>query len=269
MQRIKLFLNRKTGIVLISLMFLLIFIVFFAKSGMKDNLEEPNTEKNAKKNTTMMYSWSEEENEKRISQYSWVNEVAYDGTYQLSAELFRMAFRTSDNNYIPNIKMEDTYGEEMLKRISSNVKSYLGKLYGSSYREILGDQDGFIDDLDGYWYNGSNIFYETDCMDDTEDYIDDESYHRTISEWYIDNSAVMECEVSTAPCMVYQNEYQFVCRSEIALTAHDIGEKAIGEYQTLTGIKLINNETVYYVVEVKMTMSEKNIGLEVLYQAEY
>lgn len=251
------------------IMVVILLIVVCICQGKKDDHILNGTEAVSATETFKMYGWSDDENEKRIQKYDWVKEVSYDGTKNLSSELFKMAFRTSENDYIPNVKMEETYGSELLNNVSSETAAYLEKLYGSSYREVMGDKEGFIGELEGYWYNGSELFYETRDMDDTEDYVDDESYHRTVSEWYIDNAAVLECQVSTDPCMVYENEYQLVCRAEIAIIAHDISDKAIESFKKITGMELKDNETVYYIVETSMTMDRQCIGLEIMYEAEH
>lgn len=254
-----------TGIILV----VIILIVVCVCHGGKDSHTQDGTEMIGATETIKMYGWSDDENEKRIQKCDWIKETAYDGTQNLSSELFKMAFRTSENDYIPNVKMEETYGSELLGNVSSETAAYLERLYGSSYREVMGDQEGFIEELDGYWYNGSELFYETKDMDDTEDYVDDDSYHRTISEWYIDNAAVLECQVSTDPCLVYENEYQLVCRAEISITAHDINDDAVEAFRKITGIELKDSETVYYVVETSMTMDQQCVGLEIMYEAEH
>ena len=79
----------------------------------------------------------------------------------------------------------------------------------------------------------------------------------------------MECKVSTDTCMMFQDNYRYYVRMEIALTMHG-GKKASSELKKLYNLDVKEGKTAYYIVEIESIPSSPNkiTGIDILTKAK-
>lgn len=220
------------------------------------------TEKNPK-----MYSWTEEQNQENLENYDWVDQTTYDPVddKNLSSELFAIPFAMSDT-YVTNNRLTEVIGEKEESRYVEGAKSYIMSMLNHSYRDILSDQEGFKSTLDNYWYGTANLCNEFDTQESTEDVADSSD---ALMQWFIDNKVVMSCEIATDTCMMFQDNYRYYVRAEVALTLHG-GKNAVKEFKKLYNMDLKDNGTAYYIMEIESIPSapDKITAFNVLMEAK-
>lgn len=230
---------------------------------------EVATEASGKKNTKM-YTWSEKENTKTINDYEWIDQSTYDSKTDknLSSELFAIPFAMS-KTYVTNDRLTEVIGEKEEDKYVNNAREFLLAMFDHSFRDILSDQQGFKDTLDSYWYSDKHLVNEIgteentnksnkDVVESTEEdtqAVSDASDE--LMQWYIDNKVILSCDVSTDNCLMFQDNYRYYVRAEIALTLHG-GKKAAQGFKELYNMDLTEGKTSYYIVEIESIPSSPN-----------
>ena len=216
-----------------------------------------------------MFTWSDDQNKKNIDTYDIADQTTYDAkkNSNLSSELFAIPFAMSDT-YVTNKRLTEVIGEKQEKAYVDNATDFVMDMFNHSFRDVLADQDGFKNTLDNYWYSSQNLCGESaDSTEDETQSVQDMS--NELLQWYIDNEVIMECKVSTDTCMMFQDNYRYYVRMEIALTMHG-GKKASGELKKLYNLDVKEGKTAYYIVEIESIPSSPNkiTGIDILTKAK-
>lgn len=206
---------------------------------------------------------------KNIDTYDIADQTTYDAkkNSNLSSELFAIPFAMSDT-YVTNKRLTEVIGEKQEKAYVDNATDFVMDMFNHSFRDVLADQDGFKNTLDNYWYSSQNLCGESaDSTEDETQSVQDMSDE--LLQWYIDNEVIMECKVSTDTCMMFQDNYRYYVRMEIALTMHG-GKKASSELKKLYNLDVKEGKTAYYIVEIESIPSSPNkiTGIDILTKAK-
>lgn len=172
------------------------------------------------------------------------------------------------DTYVTNKRLTEVIGEKQEKAYVDNATDFVMDMFNHSFRDVLADQDGFKNTLDNYWYSSQSLCGESaDSTEDETQSVQDMS--NELLQWYIDNEVIMECKVSTDTCMMFQDNYRYYVRMEIALTMHG-GKKASSELKKLYNLDVKEGKTAYYIVEIESIPSSPNkiTGIDILTKAK-
>lgn len=231
--------------------------------------QQTQSTEDQKKKSPKMFTWSDDQNKKNIDTYDIADQTTYDAkkNSNLSSELFAIPFAMSDT-YVTNKRLTEVIGKKQEKAYVDNATDFVMDMFNHSFRDVLADQDGFKNTLDNYWYSSQNLCGESaDSTEDETQLVQDMSDE--LLQWYIDNEVIMECKVSTDTCMMFQDNYRYYVRMEIALTMHG-GKKASSELKKLYNLDVKEGKTAYYIVEIESIPSSPNkiTGIDILTKAK-
>lgn len=218
---------------------------------------------------TKMYTWTESENQKNMKDYDWVEQTTYDkqNNRDLSSELFALPFAMS-SYYVTNDRLTEVLGNDKVQKYADTATDYLKSMFDNSFRDILANQESFKNTINEYWCNNTDTLH-SESMDSTEETTEQTTtVTDNLMQWYVDNQVIMNCDVSTAPCMVFSDDYRYYCRAEIALTMHG-GKKAADSFKKLYGMELKEGKTAYYIVEIEFIPNQGISAFNVLMEADH
>lgn len=179
---------------------------------------------------------SNPDKEDKVKRSSYYSDVTYDGE-EVPYYLFEVPFKKTEN-YIPNKDLSEKLSEDALNDYTSETKKYLAVLFDKSYRDIINDQEGFIDSYE-------EIFPSEDVFSKEENTEGAPGFSEKLMEWYVDNRATVEEEYVTGKPLLYGDMGLYVLRGSLELRiASADNKKAVAEFNDLFGSDILNEEGV-------------------------
>lgn len=172
----------------------------------------------------------------KVKRSSYYSDVTYNGE-DVPYYLFEVPFQKTEN-YIPNKDLSEKLSEDALNDYTSETKKYLAVLFDKSYRDVINDQEGFMDSYE-------EMFPSEDVFSKEENTEKDQSFSEKLMEWYVDNRATVEEEYVTGKPLLYGDMGLYVLRGSLELRiASADNEKAVAEFNDLFGSDILNEEGV-------------------------
>lgn len=192
---------------------------------------------------------------------NYISETSYKGDTALDIELFQYSFQTSDD-YVSNkeliqkLKDEDqrvtketsaageeksqavesttmsteelrlsgltAIGTQKLEYIKKYAKEYVETLFGTGYREIETDEDGFVDKIEDM------MLYDT-YMDDYNNYYSRSELIKTIADWMVENHVQADVTFDTDDSLVCMNDNSYTVRGALTIDAYNCDSDEMSE----------------------------------------
>ena len=173
-----------------------------------------------------------------------VSETVYSGE-NLTPALFDYPFRRTDEGYVSNRELitNNDLDDEFYNSCVKSASEYTKMLFGSSYEDILGDQDGFAEAYESF-YSGGEVAHNDDEYSKSE-------YARKIIEWYVDNKVYAEEDFETSKCMMYEDSGIYFLRAAVHATIHS--ETAAEGFKELYGVDIKDGEPFTMICEYEFS----------------
>lgn len=150
-----------------------------------------------------------------VSNIPFIGETVYDGTTQLTKEVFQIPFYYpfNDSLYVPNKEYVKSLTNDEIETIKNTAVSFVTKMLSGDSHSVGANYEAFVEELDTC-AGGEEIIYNLDIPENR-------SFFEYLAEWYIDSGTSMEAEALTDKSMIFKNG-QTVCRVLIKLTVNQI-----------------------------------------------
>ena len=179
---------------------------------------------------------------------SYVSETSYTGN-GMPEDLYKRPFSDDSSEYIANKDLVKKDDETDLTGYLNTANSYMEFLFGNNYREILNDQDAFIDKYLSYKKDSETASVSAGGSVKTE-----KQRAEDIMEWYVDNKTEISCDFVTDMSLIYEKNYSYVVRGELDISCYN--KKACKSFKKLFGTKLTYKGTDRYMVELYFVPGE-------------
>ena len=206
--------------------------------------------------STSTYSGTTENSTK-----NYMSDTSYKGDTALDIELFQYSFQTSDdyvNNkeLIQQLRDEDqrvtketsvegeeesqtaepatmsteelrlsgltAIGTQKLEYLKEYAKEYVETLFGTGYREIETDEDGFIAKIEDM------MLYDT-YLDDYDNYYSRNELIKAIADWMVENHVQADVTFNTDDSLVCMNDNSYTVRGTLTIDAYNCDSDEMSE----------------------------------------
>lgn len=182
----------------------------------------------------------EDTENKKATEAAFVKETCFDGSTELPYVLFDKPFGTSDE-YKMNKDIIKDMDEETIKAYENTLRAVTEWKFNTSYRDILDNEDYFLEGLQQYFGGGNMI--STNREEESCEYLADQ-----LKQWYVDNEVVMESNFKTDKSLIWKDNGHTHIRGIVNVTL--VNCKDTADMEDILGLSLKEvGETQSFIVE--------------------